>query len=92
MKTYGPGLSLLILPWLVAGCVSGESTPSDENPTWYRDIKPLVSQRCEGCHTPHGIGPFTLSSYDDAKAHAAAIADSVQSRRMPPWMPSADCQ
>lgn len=92
MKTYGPGLSLLILPWLVAGCVSGESTPSDENPTWYRDIKPLVSQRCEGCHTPHGIGPFTLSSYDDAKAHAAAIADSVQARRMPPWMPSADCQ
>lgn len=92
MKIHRLGASLLLLPLLVAGCIHSDSEVSDETVTWYRDVKPILTQRCEGCHTPHGIGPFTLSSYEDAKAHAAAIADSVQSRRMPPWMPSADCQ
>ncbi|MGH7187219.1 MAG: tetratricopeptide repeat protein, partial [Pseudomonadota bacterium] len=31
--------------------------------------------------------PFTLTTYQDAKLHAARIAAATESRRMPPWMP-----
>ena len=94
MKTGWLGLSTLLVTTLSLGCDSKSALPetADDAPTWYRDIKPIVAQRCAGCHTAQGIGPFTLSSYEEAQSKAAALADSVQSRRMPPWMPSADCQ
>ena len=100
MKTRLLGLSTLLVSTLWLGCDSESPsiTPESEEaaqkavPTWYRDIKPIVAQRCEGCHTATGIGPFALSTYQDAQAHAAALADSVKARRMPPWLPSPDCQ
>ncbi len=96
MKTGLLGLSTIAVATLSLGCANKPALPeieaADDAPTWYRDIKPIVAQRCAGCHTAQGIGPFTLSSYEQAQSKAAALADSVQSRRMPPWMPSADCQ
>ncbi len=56
--------------------------------TYYKDAKPILAARCEGCHSPTGIGPFDLSSYDTAKLHADVIVGAAVSRRMPPWMPT----
>jgi len=91
-------LSTLLLAAVMSGCVDGnqlpvpEQLPSNDSPTWYRDIKPLVVQNCAGCHVAHGIGPFSLATYEDAQSHAAQLADSVQAHRMPPWKPSPNCQ
>lgn len=61
-------------------------------PTWSRDVLPVVQQRCQGCHTTGGIAPFSLESYAEAASHAAAIASLVESRAMPPWKANDACQ
>jgi len=54
-------------------------------PTFYRDVLPILQQRCQGCHRPGEIGPFPLETYDATRRHAGAIASAVQDRAMPPW-------
>jgi len=53
--------------------------------TFSKDIGPLIAHRCAGCHRPGEAAPFSLLSYDDARAWAATIAEVVEQGRMPPW-------
>ena len=54
-------------------------------PTYHQDIAPILQGRCVSCHQEGGIGPFALDNYASAKSLAPIIAESVSSRRMPPW-------
>lgn len=54
-------------------------------PTYHQDIKPILDGRCTNCHVAGGIAPFALDSFTSSSAMAAAVADAVQSGRMPPW-------
>jgi tetratricopeptide (TPR) repeat protein len=58
-------------------------------PTFARDIAPIVWARCASCHRPGEIGPFSLITYDDVRRHAAQIAAVTARRIMPPWKPVA---
>jgi hypothetical protein len=69
-----------------AGGASATTTLS-----YHRDVRPLLEEKCGACHSPGGIGPFTLQSYGDAFAHRAEIAGAVAARLMPPWPPNAAC-
>ncbi len=60
-------------------------------PTWYRDVQPVMAERCGTCHAPGGITPFSLQTYEEVKEHSAQIAAAVTSRRMPPWVASSEC-
>ena len=40
----------------------------------YREVAPLLNDRCAMCHHPNGPAPFPLLTYDDAKRHAQQIA------------------
>jgi hypothetical protein len=51
-------------------------------------VLPILQDRCQGCHTNGGVAPFSLETYDQSSAMHAALANSVQARRMPPWMPA----
>jgi peroxiredoxin len=57
--------------------------------TFYRDVLPIVQERCQGCHRPGEVGPFALLDYRQAVRWADDIKDSTRSRRMPPWKPVA---
>ncbi len=35
------------------------------NVTYYRDVKPIATAKCATCHDAGGIGPFTLTSFQD---------------------------
>jgi len=54
-------------------------------PTYYRDVAPILTTRCGGCHVEGGVAPFALGSYADASSRAAAIAAATTARVMPPW-------
>lgn len=54
----------------------------------YDDVAPLLSENCVRCHRPGGLGPFSLATYDEARARAERIAEMVVARRMPPWQPA----
>ncbi len=53
--------------------------------TYATDVAPILQNRCQSCHRPGQVAPFPLLSYDDARGHAAMIAEVVEDRRMPPW-------
>lgn len=60
--------------------------PSDgDAPTYFGEVRPLLAERCGGCHLPGGIGPFSFDEYESTKGLASLIANAVESRRMPPW-------
>jgi hypothetical protein len=70
--------------------VTGEDP---EAVTYYQNVAPILAQRCTSCHTPGGIGPFSLETFADAQSHAAELATAVSTGRMPPLPPSTDgCQ
>jgi hypothetical protein len=68
---------------------SGQPTPGQlaEPVTWSKEIAPIVQQHCQGCHRAGEIGPFPLSSYDDAYGERRKILRVVERRKMPPWKP-----
>jgi peroxiredoxin len=49
------------------------------------DVARVIHQKCQSCHRPGQVAPFSLLTYDDARKHAAMIQEVVDSRRMPPW-------
>ena len=55
------------------------------NVTYSADVAPIIQNKCQSCHRPGEVGPFPLSTYDDARKHAAMIGEVVGDRRMPPW-------
>jgi hypothetical protein len=59
-------------------------------PTYYRDVAPILDTKCASCHRLGGIAPFSLTTEQDAKAHAAGIAQMTKAGLMPPWMPGPD--
>lgn len=56
--------------------------------TWNSEVGCIVYSHCSNCHRPGGIGPFSLMSYFEANQRREMIAQSVQSRMMPPFPPS----
>lgn len=63
-----------------------ESEESKVGPVTYaKDVASIVQNKCQLCHRPGEVGPFSLLTYDDAKGHAAMIREVVDDRRMPPW-------
>jgi peroxiredoxin len=53
--------------------------------SYAHDVVRIVQNKCQNCHRPGQVAPFSLLSYDDARTHAATIREVVDDRRMPPW-------
>ena len=53
--------------------------------TYAKDVAPLIQKRCQECHRPGEIGPFSLLTYEDAKKRTSRIREAVLEERMPPW-------
>lgn len=53
--------------------------------TFASDVARILQDRCQTCHRPGQSAPFSLLTYDDARAHGAMIQEVVQQHRMPPW-------
>lgn len=54
-------------------------------PTFYRDVVPILQQRCQVCHHPGGVAPMPLTTYRETRPWAKAIREAVLTRKMPPW-------
>lgn len=71
------------------GCalVRPERTASAETAkvTYHRDVEPILQERCQSCHRPGQVAPFSLLSYADAKSWATEIKEFATTRQMPPW-------
>lgn len=71
------------------GCPIGrpaKKAPAIASVTFHRDVRPILEQRCQSCHRPGQVGPFSLTTYAGAQLRAAQIRELVASREMPPWL------
>jgi peroxiredoxin len=70
-----------------AGCLIGREREAtgDRSATYARDVAPILQRRCVECHRAGEIGPFELTSYEDAAGWGEMIAEVLRDRRMPPW-------
>ncbi len=78
---------------LVVGCgIRRASTAAATRPgvpTYAHDIAPILRNKCEGCHRPGEVAPFSLQTYAQASAWAVDIKRYTQNGQMPPWKPVA---
>jgi hypothetical protein len=69
------------------GCLMGRvRTPRVEGEVTYaKQVSRIIQKRCQECHRPGEIGPFSLLTYQNARAWADTIHEAVLEQRMPPW-------
>jgi mono/diheme cytochrome c family protein len=71
-----------------AGTFTGAAAPpqsAGRQPTFYRDVLPILQQHCQACHRAGGIAPIPFETYERVERKSGAIADAVTSGKMPPW-------
>jgi len=61
------------------------TTKKDGAVTYYRDVAPILQSRCQECHRPGQVGPFSLMTYKQAVNWGHDIKDYTASGDMPPW-------
>ena len=55
--------------------------------TFSNQVVRVFQGRCQTCHRPGEVAPFSLFDYESAKPWAQSIKRVTQSRYMPPWKP-----
>ncbi len=53
--------------------------------TYYRDVAPILQSRCQECHRPGQVGPFSLMTFRQSVNWADDIKEYTTSHQMPPW-------
>src|SRR5262245_44222777 len=54
-------------------------------PTFTKDVAPILQRSCQNCHRPGSIGPMALMTYEDVRPWAKSMRVRVSARQMPPW-------
>jgi mono/diheme cytochrome c family protein len=54
-------------------------------PTYYKDIAPVLQNRCQECHRPGEVAPMSFMSYQQVRPWAKAIKTAILTKKMPPW-------
>lgn len=84
---------LIASPWLIVAPAAADddnATP-DRSVTFYRDVLPILQEKCQDCHRPSGanfsgmVAPMSLLTYQEVRPWAKSIAERVRAREMPPW-------
>ena len=98
MKSSFRTAVLLTFALLVASTAMAaeNDTSATEQPTFFKDVLPILQENCQTCHRPAGeniggmLAPMTLMNYDEVRPWAKSIARNVEARTMPPWFASDD--
>src|SRR5260221_12874314 len=63
--------------------LSGPSVAAQ--PTFARDIAPILQEKCQDCHRTGSMAPMSLLTYEETRPWARSIKERVLTRQMPPW-------
>jgi hypothetical protein len=68
-------------PWMFGA----DSAKPATDPTFSKDIAPILQRACQNCHRPGSIAPMSLLNYKETRPWARSIKEKVVNRTMPPW-------
>lgn len=68
---------------------AGSAASSPPGVTYHEHVAGVLQRNCQQCHRPGGIGPFSLTSYDQAVSWAEDLVAYTADGTMPPWKPAA---
>ena len=54
-------------------------------PTFYKDVVPILQNKCQSCHRSGEAAPMALVTYEQARPWARKMAAAVEMKMMPPW-------
>jgi hypothetical protein len=54
-------------------------------PTFYKDVLPILQEKCQSCHRSGEAAPMPLVTYEQTRPWAAKMAAAVEMKMMPPW-------
>ena len=72
---------------VMAHDVTAQGLSSSPAATFTVDVAPILKAHCIACHHPDGPAPFSLTTFENARAHAGQVSEAVRRRVMPPWKP-----
>ncbi len=95
-SSAGTSTFALALGWMLwsSAALRGAAPASsalDRAATFHRDVLPILQRACQACHRQGGdnytgmVAPMALTTYDEVRPWAKAIAKNVETRVMPPW-------
>jgi hypothetical protein len=59
----------------------GAAPKASSSYTFYRDVLPILQNRCQVCHRPGEIGPMPLMTYAQTQPFARAIATDASQKK-----------
>lgn len=59
--------------------------------TFYRDVLPILENRCQECHRAGQMAPMALTTYKEVRPWARGIREAVLTHKMPPWFADPCC-
>jgi len=71
------GMAAVAAPWV--------TDPAPAQVTFYKDVLPILQNKCQGCHRPGQLAPISFTTYRETRPWAEAMRTVVLSRKMPPW-------
>src|SRR5215469_11329030 len=71
----------------VAAVAASTTLAADEKPapTYHKDVVRILQERCQDCHRPNQVAPFSLLTYEQARKRGSDLAHVTGERIMPPW-------
>src|SRR6266481_6358737 len=76
---------LLMIAIIATATSVSAQTAGEQQPTFTKDVAPILQRSCQTCHRPGSIAPMSLLTFEDARPWARAIKEKVAKREMPPW-------
>src|ERR1700686_4507816 len=85
LKVFAALGMLLFLAGLAAQTSDQKTAQAPSAPTFYKDIVPILEDKCQSCHRSGEPAPMPLVTYDQTRPWARKIAAAVEMKMMPPW-------
>src|SRR5215831_7784379 len=77
--------AFLTVPAISLAADLAGSAPARTQPTFAKDVAPILQERCQECHRNGSMAPMSLVTYEETRPWAKAIRQRVITRQMPPW-------
>jgi hypothetical protein len=79
--------AVLVAGLMVPGTIAtpAAQAQAQPNPTFTRDVLPIMQRSCQKCHRPDTAAPMSLLTYQDVRPWVRAIRQRVGTRETAPW-------